>query len=47
MDISSVADEVVKYLISKGANITVGDNEPLIWAAENGQLDVIKYFWLP
>ena len=38
--------EVVKYLVSQGANIDGKDNDDwtaLIWASQNGRLEVVKY----
>jgi ankyrin repeat protein len=35
--------DVVKYLVSKGANVHVRDDEALLYAAGNGHLQVVKY----
>jgi len=34
---------VVKYLVSKGADIHAGDDESLRWASYEGHLNVVKY----
>jgi ankyrin repeat protein len=35
--------EVVKYLVSQGADITADDNHALRWASAYGHLKVVKY----
>ena len=38
--------EIVKFLISSGYNINIEDNyykTPLMYASENGYLDIVKY----
>jgi ankyrin repeat protein len=34
---------IVKYLISKGADVYAGNDEAVRWASEGGQLQVVKY----
>ena len=43
MDISSVADEVVKYLVSIGADIMARNTEALRMADLNGHKNVVDY----
>ena len=35
--------EIVKYLVSLGANIHANNDEALRWASNNGHYEIVKY----
>ena len=37
--------EIIKYLVSKGANVHAQNDKALRWAAEGGHLEVVKYLF--